>query len=153
MMSAVKPKDFRTALLAGLRAWTTEPLKSAVCRVGPLYSVRLAGTETALVIVSFTGLEGGERSAGSGNNWRLEPSFEVILAVPDDEQDPETADDTLLSLLEEWSLFLQANRSLAGTRVVHMTAAPVLVGPLCENTTQIFRFIPVDLRYQTLRGG
>ncbi len=151
-MAVVEPGEFRAALLAGLRAWTTEPLKSAVCRVGPLRSVRLAGTEPALVIVSFTGLEGGERSAGSGNNWYQEPSFEVLLAVPDDEDDPETADSTLLALLKEWCLFLQANRSLAGTRVVHMQAAPVFVGALFENSSQVFRLIPVDLRYQTVRG-
>ena len=31
--------------------------------------------------------------------------------------------------------------------------APVLILPLFENTQQVFRAIPVDLRYQTLKGG
>jgi hypothetical protein len=152
-VSYVKPADFRAALLAVLRAWTVEPLKSAVFRVGPVRSVRLAGTEPALVIVSFTGLEGGERSAGSGNNWFINPSFEVLLAVPDDEDDPETTDTNLLALLDEFGSCIHANRSIASCRVVHFTSAPVFIGALFENVTQVFRMVPVDLRYQTLKGG
>jgi hypothetical protein len=152
-VSYVKPADFRAALLAALRAWTVEPLKSAVFRIGPCRSVRLAGTEDALVIVSFMGLEGGERSAGSGNNWFHNPAFEVLLAVPDDEDDPETTDTNLLALLDEFGSCIHANRSIASCRVVHFVAAPVLILPLFENTQQVFRAIPVDLRYQTLKGG
>jgi len=152
-LSYVKPATFRAALMAAMRAWTVEPLKSAIFRVGPVQSVRLDGTEDALVIVSFTGLEGGERSAGSGNNWFHNPGFEVLLAVPDDEDDPETADTNLLALLDEFGLCIHANRSIASCRVVHFVAAPVFIGCLFENSTQVFRLIPVDLRYQTLRGG
>lgn len=152
-MAVLEPGDFRAALFAAMRAWDGEPLKSAVFRVGPVRSVRLTGSEPALVIVSFMGLEGGERSAGSGNHWFQNPAFEVLLAVPDDEEDPETTDTNLLALLKEWCLLLQTIRSLGGARVVHMRAAPVLVLPLFENSTQIFRAIPVDLQYQTMRGG
>lgn len=152
-MAYVSAAEFRSAFLVALRAWTVEPLAGAVFRKGPLRSVRLAGTEPALVIMSWQGLPGGEQSMGSGNNWRHEEEFELLLAVPDDEDDPETSDDTLLALWEEFKDFMQANRSIAGTRVCRIKAAPVFIGQLFENTAQVFRMIPCAISYQTAKGG
>ena len=152
-MSQVRVGTFKAAFLAALRAWTVEPLASAVIRVGPCHSLRLTSTQTAIVIVTWLGMPGGETSAGSGNNWKRRYNYEVLLAVPDDEDDPDAADDALIALFNEFEDFMHANRSLASVRVGHIAAAPTVIVPLFENTEQLFRAIPCEINYETLKGG
>ena len=154
-MSQVRVGTFKAAFLAALRAWTVEPLASAVIRVGPCHSLRLTSTQTALVIVTWLGMPGGETSAGSGNNWKRRYNYEVLLAVPDDEDDPDAADDALIDLFDQFEDFMHeiTTRSLAGARVGHIVSAPTVVLPLFENTEQLFRAIPCEINYETLKGG
>jgi hypothetical protein len=154
-MSQVRVGTFKTAFLAALRAWPVEPLASAVVRVGPCHSLRLTTGQTALVIVTWLGMPAGETSAGSGNNWKRRYQYEVLLAVPDNEDDPDAADDALINLFDEFEDFMHdiGTRSLAGIRVGHITAAPVVIVPLFENTEQLFRCVVCDVSYETLKGA
>ena len=152
-MPYTTPKDVLTAFLTLLRAWPTEPLKSAVFRKGPQHSVSLTGAETALVMVGLANLEGGERSAGVGNNWWHNWNIAVILLVPDDEADPEGTEDTRLDLIEEFGKFLHANRSVGGTTLVgEMTACELFAEQFFANTKQVFRGAHITVQYRTLRS-
>ncbi len=151
-MAYVTPKDFVDAFLTALRADTGTMLSTAIFRKGPQRALRLAGTETAIVFVAVSGMEGGEQSAGSGNNWWHEWRLECTLMVPDDEADPEGAEDARLDLLDEFGEFLHANRTIGGAKVGHMSSAELQFGTLFENTTQVFRAARVVVTYRTLRS-
>lgn len=154
-MAYVTPKAILNEYLAQLRAWTTEPLKSCVFRKGPQRVIKLAGTETGFCIVALRELVGGEDSAGSGNNWWHNWQFAVLLAVPDDEEDPEASEDARLDLIEQFGQFqhqIAARTLFGGAKVGRISSCTLGIGAYFENTTQVFRYAEITVDYRTLRS-
>jgi len=149
----VTPKTIIDDYLTALRAWTGEPLASCVFRKGPQRTLRLSDSEETICIVALHSLEGGEQSAGSGNNWWHNWNFAVLLMVKDDEEDPEASEDARLDLIEQFGQFQQqlTVRTLDGAKVGHITECTLGIGEYFENTTQVFRYAEIVVTYKTLK--
>ena len=153
-MAYVTPKTILNNYLAALRAWEGEPLASCVFRKGPQRTIRMSAAQDTICIVALRALEGGEVSAGSGNNWWHDWSFAVLLMVKDDETDPEASEDTRLDLIEQFGQcqHQMAVRTMEGAKVGHITACTLGIGQYFENTTQVFRYAEIVVTYKTLRS-
>lgn len=157
-MAEMSPKMILDKVLASLRAWTGEPLASATFRKGSQRSVRLADGDSGIVIVALEELTGGEQSAGVGNHWWENWSVLIHLAVPDDEDDPEGAEDTRLDMLHQVGLWMQANRTLfdteteAASKRARIASARLHFGPLLEAEEQLWRQVFVSCEWGTLRS-
>jgi len=150
----VTPKAILNNYLAALRAWEGEPLASCIFRKGPQRTVNTTAVEDTICVVALKSLEGGEVSAGSGNNWWHDWAFAVLLMVKDDEAHPGTSEDTRLDLIEQFGQCQQqmSVRTLDGAKVGKITACNLGIGEYFENSTQVFRYAEIVVTYKTLRS-
>jgi len=157
-MAEMSPKMILDTCLASLRAWTGEPLASASFRKGPQRSFRLGDSESGLVIVGLATLQGGEESKGIGNHWWEAWAFAIRLAVPDDEDAPETQEDLRLDMIHELGQWMQENRTLydedsgAATKRGSIATVDCWSGPMLEGEEQEWRGADCVVEFGTLRS-
>lgn len=157
MATYLSPKSAIDAVLSGLRALDSGPLQSVtagggvIYRKGPQRSVKLSGTETAVIFVALAEMPEGEQSAGSGNNWRHEWDIKVLACVPDD--GTEACEDLRLDIIDALLQFAHDNRDLAGAaRVVRVGKCRCLIGELFADDKQVYRMADITLTYKTLKS-
>jgi hypothetical protein len=154
------PKDILNAFMAALRADTGTVLAACTKRKGPQHTVRLATGATAangvqdvgVVFVALDNLQGGETPAGSGNTWWHVWTFAVNLAVPDDESDPETAEDLRLDLLSDFMEFMHSNRCCFAAMTGHIASAKCVLMSMSAEDQQVWRGVEVTVTYKALRS-
>jgi len=153
-MPYVTPKTILTNYLTALRAWAGAPLAACVFRKGPQRTLTLSAAQDTICIVALRALEGGEESAGSGNNWWHNWSFAVLLMVKDDPEDPEASEDARLDLIEQFGQcqHQMSMRTMAGAKVGHISSCTLGIGEYFENSTQVFRYAEIVVTYKTLRS-
>ena len=117
-------------------------------RKGPQYSVNL-GTRAALVLVGYAGMPGGEETHGISNKMRYRWSLEVLLLVPDNIDDPDTAEDTRLDLIDSYATFVQTTRGVAGANRHQIREVEHLAQQMFAQPETIFRGarLGVELSY------
>lgn len=151
-MAYKNPKDILDAFMVALRADTGTVLGACTKRKGQQHTVRLATGEVGAVIVTLDRLAGGEQSAGSGNHWWHNWTFAVDLAVPDDETNPEAAEDLRLDLLSDFMEFMQANRCMFAAMTGHVTEAKCVLMSLSSEDQQVWRGVELQVNYKSLRS-
>lgn len=151
-MTYIAPSDVVNAIIELLRDEAEAPLSAALIRRGPQRSLRL-GERTCAVLVGLQRMAGGERSAGSGNNWWHVWQVNVTLLVPDNHLDPQAAEALREALLEQVLDLLHDNRAPAlGVRRWNAVSAECFVGRVFENDQQIYRGVEIITEYQTLQS-
>lgn len=157
MSAYIAPKTVVNDLLVILRAWTGAPLATFGFRKGPQpqKAFRLASGQPGLCFVYLKSLGQGERSAGSGNNWWVDPVIGVDLVVPTAEgADDGTQYDTLLDAIEEFGHCIHDNRTMSdAAKVCRILACEVGLGSFEEPAIQVYHVAAIQLGYKTLRGG
>jgi len=167
-MAGAKLQTIVDDYLAALRAWgavagrEASPLRSVndgggcVFRKGEQHGIALTGAETGIVFVRLGPMEGGEKSAGSGNNFWRTWVLQVDLLVPDDETDPSGTEDARIGLIDEFGEFMGSieTRTLFGNaKVGHISKAEPQICTLTEGAKQIFRGWACEVSYRTLKSG
>jgi len=146
-------KEVIDTLLVRLRAGTG--LENVVWRKGAQRSIKLGAGEEALGIVTLAGAPEGEQPAGSGNHWWQWWDVTVALFVPDQPDDPGTAEDLRLDLVEAVHGVIHQldTRSLVGgAKTGRVKSVTCGVGPALEEAEQTFRWAEWTLTWRILRA-
>jgi len=154
MSTSVPVKTILNTFLSRARAWTVDPLASCVFRKGPQFALNL-GTADCACIIALRDLAGGEQSAGSGNHFWHTWAFAVVLAVPDDETDPEAAEDMRLDLIDEFLSFMadiDTRTMFGGAKWGVVSGCSLGMGKVFTADDTIYRYADMTVEYRSLRS-
>ena len=151
-MAYIAPSDVVSAIIELMRDEAEAPLSNALIRRGPQRALRL-GDRSCAVLVGLQRMAGGERSAGSSNNWWHVWQINLLLLVPENTADPQAAELLRESLLEQVLDLLHGNRAPAdGIRRWNAVSVELFLGRIFENDQQIYRGVEIISEYQTLQS-